>query len=654
MCKICVFAGTTEGRQMVEFLSRQHCEVLACVATEYGETLLPRAEHVTVSAGRLTEEEMEALFFRERFDLVLDATHPHADAVTGNLVAACAAAGTGYLRLLRENGACPEDAVFVADVREAAAWLDATEGNILLTTGSKEIGAFASVSGFADRVYARVLPLEESMRLCTEAGLKPAHILAMQGPFSEELNTALLRAVNARYLVTKESGRRGGFDEKLAAARRAGAKTVIIGRPPQGEGLGFAQAAAWLCAKFGFVRRPRVTVAGIGPGSRETMTAQVRSAIRTADCLIGARRMLEAENDGNLPAFAATKPEEIAGFIEQNSQYQTFTVLMSGDTGFYSGTKKLLPLLNGCEVTVLPGLSSLAVLCARLGTSYEDVYPVTVHGRVRNVCADLRTHRRVFVLVGGDNGVGKLCRQLCDGGFGAARVSVGERLGYPEEQVTVGTAEELAGRTFDSLSAVLVETDRTESGTPGLPDGAFLRTEAVPMTKSEVRAVCLSKLRLHPDSLCWDVGAGTGSVSVEMALQAPGGRVYAIERKAEALELLEENRRRFAAENLTVVPGTAPGACAELPAPTHVFLGGSGGHLREILQLIRSRNPDARIVATAVSLETVGELTACCRDFARTEIVSLTVARDRRTGPYHLMTGQNPIYIFTMQGGKTD
>ena len=171
------------------------------------------------------------------------------------------------------------------------------------------------------------------------------------------------------------------------------------------------------------------------------------------------------------------------------------------------------------------------------------------------------------------------------------------------------------------------------------------------MTKSEVRAVCLSKLRLTEDAVCWDVGAGTGSVSVEMARLARRGRVYAIERRADACALLEENRARFQAGNLEIVPGTAPEACRALEDPTHVFLGGSSGNLREILSLVWEKNPAARVVAAAVTLESVAELNAC-RDafpFTETEAVCLTVARDRKAGRYHLMSAQNPIYLFTFQ-----
>ena len=656
MYKLCVFAGTTEGRELVEFLSSQNLSVTACVATEYGETLLTPRENLTISAQRLTPEEMQALFSRENFDMVIDATHPYASVVTENIASACEAAGVRYQRLLRGGCKAGEDAVFVPDIPAAVDYLNGTEGRILLTTGSKELAKYTGLRDFADRVYARVLPMEDSLRLCQSAGLKPAHILAMQGPFSEEMNVAMLKSVGAKYLVTKDSGTAGGFDEKVSAARTAGATLVIIGRPPQREGLTLPETIDFLCREFHLHRKPKVTIVGIGPGSREAMTAEVRRSLEEADCLIGAKRMLEASVRPGQTVLDAVAPATIAEYIQNHPEFNRFTVAMSGDVGFFSGTKKLLPMLSDCEVTVLPGLSSLTYLCARLGTSYEDVRPVSLHGREHDIVPDIRRHRRVFTLVGGENGMGLLCKRLTEAGLGSVKVSVGESLSYPQERVTIGTAAELAEKNFDSLSVALIENKTADPVvTHGLPDEAFQRTESVPMTKSEVRSVCLSKLALTEHAICWDVGAGSGSVAIEMALQAAAGQVYAIERKDTAVALLRENTRKFHLENLTVVPGLAPDACSCLPAPTHVFIGGSAGNMRQILEEILGKNPNVRIVATAVTLESIGELTQCLKDipFAFTEVVSMSVAKDRKAGPYHLMMGQNPIFIFTMQGGKS-
>lgn len=330
--------------------------------------------------------------------------------------------------------------------------------------------------------------------------------------------------------------------------------------------------------------------------------------------------------------------------------------MLSGDTGFFSGARRLLPLLEDCNVEVLPGVSSMQVLCARVGTSYEDVIPVSLHGRDASIVPDVVQNRRVFALVGGSDGMTKLCRELTEAGLGAVQVVVGERLGYPEEQIICGTAEALAERKFHPLSVALIENRRAKPFTPGLPDECFQRGSSasgkvVPMTKREVRAAAMSQLALTREAVCWDVGAGTGSVSIEMALQARRGKVYAVEKNETALDLLRENRAHFHIKNLEIISGTAPEACWNLPAPTHVFIGGSSGNLREIVELALEKNPEVRIVVSAIALESIAEMNKIVKDysFAEFEAACLSVSRSRKAGPYHLMTAQNPVYLFTLQ-----
>ena len=659
MSKICIFGGTTEGRKLAEFLSGQPCDVMVCVATDYGQTLLPEAEHVSVSARRLPVGEIVSLLTEKRFDLVIDATHPYAQSITKSIASACRETGTLRWRLLRSASGVSPEHTYVETVSDAAAFLSGTEGNILLTTGSKELAGFSQLPGFSERVWARVLPLQSSLDACAQAGLPASHIFAMQGPFSEAMNAAMLRTIGAQYLVTKDGGAPGGFEEKESAAKSAGARLVVIGRPPEEEGLSLSKTISALCTRFGFAPKPEVFIAGIGPGSEALQTQEVRAAIRRADCLIGARRMLDAVAGPQQLTIDAIVPETIASHIAQHPECGVFCVVMSGDTGFYSGTKKLLPLLKACRVRVLPGLSSMSYLCARVGVSYEDAVPVSLHGRDFDIAREVRRRRKVFTLVGGDGGMQALCERLTQAGLGHVRLSVGERLSYPDEAITRGTAQELRSHTFDKLSAALIENDTpNEIVTPGLPDEAFLRNlepgKLVPMTKSEVRSVCLSKLQLTPNAVCWDVGAGTGSVSIEMARLCADGTVYAIEKNEQALALLEKNRESFSASNMQIIPGLAPEACRDLPAPTHAFLGGTSGSVRDILALLLEKNPHVCIVATAVTLESVSALSACMEDFEAAECVSVQVSKAAALGQYHLMQAQNPVYIFTLQNGGTD
>ncbi|MBR6473343.1 MAG: precorrin-6A reductase [Firmicutes bacterium] len=656
--KICVFAGTRDGRELAELMASAGLDVTACAATEYGGELLEGSEKLKVRTGRMEEDEMEAFLKGEGFSLVIDATHPYAALVTKNIRAAAEKAGAEYQRLIRAQGSIPGEAVYVEDTAEAVEYLKGVEGNVLLTTGSKELQAYSAVPGFGERFWARVLPLESSLRQAEEAGLPAGRIIAMQGPFTREINAAMLRMTGARYMVTKMSGSIGGFTEKMEAAEDCGVTSVVVGRPPEEDGVDFCEFMALLKERYGLETERCITIAGIGMGTMRSMTDEVRQAIIDSDCLIGAGRMLDTAAEYGKPSFKAIAPEAIRDAIVQHPEYAKVCVLMSGDTGFFSGTKKLAPLLkeSGMKVTILPGLSSMSYLAAKTGESYDDAKMVSLHGRTGNIAADVRNSTKVLCLVGGEDGTSELINTLVRSGLGDVTVYVGERLGYDDEKITSGRAAELAGKDFDSLSAVMIVNPAAGTGLRfGFPDKAFIRggdaEGVVPMTKSEVRAAVLSKLQLNDHSDCWDIGAGTGSVSIEMALNAPYGTTYAIEKKEKALELLRENVVKFCAGNVEVVPGTAPEALEGLPSPTHVFIGGSSGNMKEILDLILMKNTNARIVACAVSLETVGELAGLIKnyDFDDKEVVCLNVARAREIGNYNLMTGQNPIYIFTMQ-----
>lgn len=231
MKRILIFGGTTEGRNLSRDLAARGAAVTVCVATPYGAEEQGETPGVTVLAGRKSADEMAALM--RGFVLCVDATHPYAAAATENIRAACTAANVPYLRLLR-GASEARDAVFAADAAEAAAYLAKTEGNILLTTGAKELAAFSALE--KSRLYARVLPSHEGLSACEAAGIPHRNILAMQGPFSQELNAALIRQYRIACVVTKDGGAAGGFPEKAAAARETGARLVVLRRPEERGG----------------------------------------------------------------------------------------------------------------------------------------------------------------------------------------------------------------------------------------------------------------------------------------------------------------------------------------------------------------------------------------------------------------------------------
>lgn len=186
MCKVMVFAGTTEGRELAEFLAEREIPALICVATEYGEQLLPQGKCLEISHERLTAEEMASLMKEKEIQIVLDATHPYAAEVTANIRQACEHAGVSYVRVLRENQDADrlEDCVYVDSVEEAVAFLEHTSGNILATTGSKEAAKYTALTDYEQRVFLRVLSLPNVVKQCQELGFQGKNLICMQGPFS--------------------------------------------------------------------------------------------------------------------------------------------------------------------------------------------------------------------------------------------------------------------------------------------------------------------------------------------------------------------------------------------------------------------------------------------------------------------------------------
>ena len=393
-----------------------------------------------------------------------------------------------------------------------------------------------------------------------------------------------------------------------------------------------------------------VTLIGMGSGQPENLTLQGLAALRQADLILGARRLLAV-----LPAgctenrAAAYRPDEVAELL-QTSGAENAVLVYSGDTGFYSGASSMMEKLEalGVRARVLPGLSSIQLLAAALGRPWQGWNLVSAHGRTCDPVAVCMQGRPTFFLTGGSEDPATLCAQLAAEGFGDVQAVVGQCLGTPEEKLFRGSVKELAAGRFNSLSVLLVEAAEVlPRRAPGLPDEAFERGD-VPMTKQEVRAAVLAKLAVRPEDILWDVGAGTGSVSVELALAAPRGRVYAVECRPEGCALIKANREKFRTRNLVLVEGLAPDALSDLPAPDAVFIGGSKGSLAAIVDAALDKNPDARICVSAIALETLSAAVAALTARGRTVQVSqIAVSRAKAVGGLHLMMAQNPIYLIT-------
>lgn len=414
-----------------------------------------------------------------------------------------------------------------------------------------------------------------------------------------------------------------------------------------------------------------ICVIGIGMGAPENMTAEAHHKIEEAVFLIGAERML-APYQGIKECFVSYKTEEIVACIEEKiresagqskaacaGKKPVIAVLMSGDSGFYSGTSRLLTALRirwGKEqveerVTVLPGISSVSYFSARIGKSWEEAAIVNLHGTRESLWPAVLTHRQVFAVT--DGRIQEQLCQLMERGLGDVVYGcVGERLSYAEEKIHCGSVAQLAQGTYDGLAVLYLENpEAVGENLSGLPNESFVRGN-VPMTKAEVRAVVMSKLRVRPGDVIYDIGAGTGSVSVEMALAARKGTIYAIDTDEEAIELCKLNAKQFSLHNIEYIKGEAPEALVNLPRPDAAFIGGSKGQLEAIVETLLQKNPGLRLVINTVTVENTNRAFALLDSerFRDMEAVQIQVNRAYKAGRSHMMRAENPVTVFAARG----
>lgn len=692
MKKVLVFAGTTEGRELAELLADSNIKCSVCVATDYALELM-NDKRLDVNCGRLTEEEMEVLMRDGKFDVVVDATHPYAQIVSQNVRQAADKESISLIRLRRSTESAEEGFVSFKTHEECSAWLSLQTGNILLTTGSKDLGSYAKNETIKNRLFVRVLPGEESIRLCTANGITGRQIIAMQGPFSAQMNECILREYSIDWMVTKISGHAGGFEEKIEAAKKAGVGICAILPPTENvcqTEISDAEKKSpmYICENVYDTakklesllkedilskRSRKIILSGIGMGNTDGMTREAYHAFEEAEVIFGAERMLE-----NLPGKGIKVPyyraDDIISYLIEHPQYTKVAAAFSGDSSFYSGAQSMKKALEEAnekgilksETTILPGVSSVSALAARLGVSWNDAVLASIHGRRANVVNLVRKNTKVFLLLSGKNDFEMLVNKFREAGINHVKISAGYRLSYPDEKLFTFYLDEFETKLFDLPEGVytcLIENEDCEEQilTPGIADEIFSRTK-VPMTKNEVRVLSISRLELTKNAVVYDVGSGTGSVSIECARLSPDIFVFAIEQKEEAANLTKENAVRLGlSDQIVVINKKAPEGFEELPTPTHVFIGGSSGVLSDILSAIQKKlivkentkgktdkaSKGVRVVINAVSLETIAQITKLIQTYPvkHVQLTQIQASRAHKLGSYNLMQAQNPVLI---------
>ena len=485
--KVIIFGGTSEGRMLSECLCRNKIAHTLCVATDYGEEVLEPSEYAHVLQGRLDTQQMADLIQSEQCLVVVDATHPYAVEVSKNIRKACEMTEMKYLRFLRAEEAVIDvkNDVIVSSAAEAAAYLDGQEGAIFLTTGSKELPAFTAGVHETERLFVRVLPSVQVVASCRELGLEGKQICAMQGPFSEEMNRALLQQTKASWLVTKDTGITGGFPEKVRAARSLGVRLVIIRRPEE-SGLDYESVLQALEpvlkqkieGNFARILEKRtISCIGIGMGTLDTLTHEAAETIRNADILFGAKRILESvEHMPGLLHESQERVEEyrsaqIAEYLSTRPHLTRIVILMSGDVGFYSGARLVQDAFPDEKIDYYCGISSVVYFASKVPTSWQDAKLLSAHGRSLNLLNCVQRYPKIIMIVSGVEDVRAICQELVEAEMTYVHVTVGTNLSYQEETVTSGTPEAFLQAETTGLHIMLIENPQAKHIiVPGMSD----------------------------------------------------------------------------------------------------------------------------------------------------------------------------------------
>lgn len=396
-----------------------------------------------------------------------------------------------------------------------------------------------------------------------------------------------------------------------------------------------------------------VTVVGAGPGSPELYTGKMKNAVSGADMVLTSERLADDLRPLNANIRACSIKETLEYIDEMAYSEEMLCVVASGDTGFYS-IASTIERHAGKGVTVerICGISSMQYFAAVTGHSYESMKLISLHGRGNSIVPFVCYNKNVFALTGGALKASDIVRELADREMDHLQVFIGEDLTMKSERIVSGKPSELAQMEFEDLAVMIVDNPEAADSHRVLRDEDFIRGK-VPMTKETIRYIAAAELAIKPGDVVYDIGAGTGAMTCTMALAANESFVYAVEKKAEAVDLVKSNMNKLGIYNINLTEGAAPDAMEGFPPADKVFIGGSCGNMREIVERVLAANEAAVIVITAVTLETLSEAQVLLKSLElKTDIKCINVSKAEKLGRYDLMKAENPIYI--LRGEKDD
>ncbi len=387
-------------------------------------------------------------------------------------------------------------------------------------------------------------------------------------------------------------------------------------------------------------------IIGAGMGHISDLTEYAADIIKNADIVYGSARLYEQYKVLNTN-ISAPKYSEIESVLEKDTLKNT-VLLVSGDVLFYSIAKKIQEKFNEkYNIELVPGISSMQYFLSKLNIIDYNVKAVSMHGRNNSCLGPVSYNEYTFMLTGGDKKADNIINELYNAGLDYVYVYAGENLHSDDERIVSGKISEMLDYKFSSLTVLLIHNKEYVNPKTNLRDNDFIRGKA-PMTKEDIRWLSACYLGIEDNDTVYDVGAGTGSCAIEFAGHAKEGLVYAVEKEDEAFELINTNKKNLKRHNVISIKGSAPEILINLPAPDKVFIGGSSKTMKDIFKIVYEKNNHVKITVTAITLETIVAATDAFKDYnIEPDIVCINSAKSKKAGPYHMMMGNNPVYIIT-------
>ncbi|BDV44397.1 precorrin-6Y-methylase [Geotalea uraniireducens] len=400
----------------------------------------------------------------------------------------------------------------------------------------------------------------------------------------------------------------------------------------------------------------KIYLVGAGIEGWEGFGAKALEVINEAEVLIGHQRHLDI-----FPAFKGEKRElgDLSIMLEFLKGTDKATVVLgSGDPNFFGVARFLLRNLPKERIEIFPNVTSVQYAFARIKEPWDDAIFVSVHGRGLKAAVDrIVAAEKVAILTDAKNSPAAIARELIERGAEGYEAWLCENLGMADEKFTKTDVKGLLEIEASSLNILILikawEPTLEQYPVIGIDDEEFASVKKL-ITKQEVRAVTLAKLQLQDDLVMWDIGAGSGSVSIEASNLMPNGRIFALEKNPQYLTFIRDNLKKFAARNVLLVEAYAPEGLEELPDPDRVFIGGSGGMLEEIIEAVDKRlKPEGAIVLNAVTLDTLTKAVEFLEDHGYTvEVSCINVAKTRGLTEYKMFESLNPVYVISARKGE--